>query len=172
MTKDRLKKGREKKAVIDSVTTAIRHILNMPDDGNKIIVHHKKLLLGQMIWMFTEADGLTTEGKRTNYKYKLTYISEGTKKRRDKSGEDSKNYIKGLRHEHVHMKNELIKKLLAKPKNVDAILKKAIGCVVTKKEHDSLTHKDCDGWKRYKKAKIRVWNTRTNKWKIDTKDYI
>jgi hypothetical protein len=173
MTNDRLKKEQKKKAVIDSVTIAIRHILDIPDDGNKIIVHHKKLLLSQMIWMFTEADGLMTEGKRTNYKYKLTYISEDTKKKRDRLGEDSKEYIKGLRHEHVWIKNRLIKKLLDNPRHLDEILKNAIGCVVTKEEHTRLhkVDKEIDDWNRYIKAKIRVWNDRKKAWKLDYKDF-
>ena len=172
MTNDRLKKEQKNKAVIDSVTTAIRHILDIPDDGNKIIIHHKKLLLSQMIWMFTEADGLMTEGKRTNYKYKLTYISEDTKKKRDRLGEDSKKYIKDLRHEHVYTQSGLIKKLLAKPKDVDEILENAIGCVVTKDEHKKLhVDKEVDGWDRYIKAKIRVWDNRKKAWKLDHKNF-
>jgi hypothetical protein len=113
-----------------------------------------------MIWVITEADGLTAE-KRTGYKKKITYISEGVKKRRDK-GDQS---IKGLIHEHVYIRKGIVLKLLnGKGRNIEKILKNAIGCVVTNKEHKKL-HEiiGCDGWERYKKANIKVYNSKTDK---------
>jgi hypothetical protein len=163
MSNDIPKKENEKAEVISSATHAIQHILDMGDDVKEI---HKIKLLAQMLWIMTEADGLTTE-QRTNYKYKITYISEAVKKRHD-SGDKS---IKGLRHEHVYTKAGLIHELLASPKDIDLILKKAIACIVTDEEHLLLPHKGYVGWERYKKAKIRVWDTKANSWKIDYRDF-
>ncbi len=165
MIKTLAEKIQEQKETISSATNAIRYILSM----KKVTDHHKTRLLSQMIWDITEADGLTAE-KRTNYKYKLTFISEGVKERRENKNES----IKDLRLEHVFMKSRIIQKLLANPKNIKEISKAAaIGCIVTKEEHYKLPHniKDCDGWKRYKKGGVRVWDTKKNKWKIDFKDF-
>jgi hypothetical protein len=53
----------------------------------------------------------------------------------------------------------------AKPDKIDVILKNAFGCTVTIKENSRLSKfdKECDGWARYQKAKIKVINTETDK---------
>jgi len=58
------------------------------------------------------------------------------------------------------MASKLIK---ANPDSAKDILKDAIGCTVTKDEHDRLNMiKNCDGWQRYREAGIRVWDTEKN----------
>lgn len=165
MTADLLKKEQEQKETISSAKNAIRHILGM----NDIMLNHKKRLLSEMIWKITQADGLTAE-KRTNFAKRITYISESVKDRRE-AGNDS---IKDFIHEHVYMREGLIKKLLDNPKDTEKILENAIGCIVTKEEHSDLPHRieEYDGWERYKKAHIRVWSIKTQSWVIDRKDFI
>lgn len=156
-----LNKKEEQKKVISSAINVIKYILK---SKKGIILEHKKRILTSMIWVITEADGLTAE-KRTGYKKKITYISEGVKLKRDKGDES----IKGLIHEHVYKRKNLVQELINNPQNINLIVKKAIGCVVTGEEHKKL-HKikdcDCDGWERYKKSDIKVFNTRDNKWFI------
>jgi hypothetical protein len=170
MTKDLLKREEDYKAEISSAKNAIRHILNTPEPFRLI---HKKRLIGEMIWRITEGDGLLSEEKRTGYKKHLTYISESVKKRRDVGNYD----ISDLIHEHVFKKSRLVDKLIANPVGIDEILKNAIACVVTKEEHKILhkldkTDKEIDGWERYIKARIGVWNERNKEWKIDYKDFV
>ncbi len=184
MTRDILTKEKERDEVISSAYSAVGHILAMKDDGKRSRIKIEKKLLTIMLWIITEADGLTAD-QRTNYKYKLTYRSEDTMKkigRLGEEGENSPNYIKDLRHEHVYTRNGLINRLLKSPQNMSSILKDAIGCVVSKEEDKRLREVDkiretdkskkFEGWNRYKKAKIGVWNTRTNEWKIDPKHFM
>jgi len=157
MTKTVKEKERDK--TILSATNIIRYILNIKN----IELKHKKRILNEMIWSITEADGLTAE-KRTGYKKKITYISKEVKEKRDK-GDQS---IKGLIHDHVYQRKILVQKLLDNPRNTKSILKKAIACIVTDKEHHRLhkVDKNIDGWKRYQKAKIQVFNTKNGRWKF------
>jgi hypothetical protein len=165
MTENLLKREDTYKAEISSATNAIRHILNMHD----VLLSHKKRMISEMIWKITEGDGLNPAEKITGllYKKNITYISESVKKRRDVGNYD----ISDLRHEHVYMRKGLVDRLLSNPMGISNVLKNTIGCVVTEKEHDSLPHKGLDGWDRYKKAKIRIWNTRTKTWELDYKDF-
>lgn len=158
---EKLTKKEEQVKVISSAINVIKYALKLKDD---VLLEHKKRILTSMIWVITEADGLTAE-KRTGYKKKITYISGGVKTKRDKGDES----IKGLIHEHVYKRKNLVQDLINNPKNVDLIVQKAIGCVVTNKEHDRLhkiKDKECDGWERYKKSGIKVFNTKNNKWFI------
>jgi hypothetical protein len=162
MTSDIIKKEKDRQNTIFSCTNAIKHILEMKKDVSE---QHIKFLLRQMLFLLTEADGLTAT-KRTNSKYKITYISEGVKKKREKINEDSKEYTKDLRHEHVYTRKNIVEELLNSPQKINLILKKAVGCIVTKEEDKRLSKVDSsiDGWERYKKAKIKVYNTKTAKW--------
>jgi len=146
----------QKEEIILSTTNAIRYILKIPN--SEVLEKHKKDLLDEMIWKLTEAGG----------KHNQRYISEGVDLKR-KSGDWS---IKGLRLEHVYTRKSIISELLACPSDMNSILEKAIGCVVTAEEHDKLPHRDYFGWDRYKQAKIRVWDTQLNQWKIDKKDFL
>jgi hypothetical protein len=127
-----------------------------------------KLLLG-------ECPGLLPEHQRECIRqiglYKVTE-AEGVHKRRTRfmsvaaiavakhQPDPSKN--SELQHEHVFKRAELTERLVNSPGLIDSILKDAIGCTVTKDEHDRLSKiKTCDGWKRYREAKIAVENTET-----------
>ena len=156
MTKNKPKK----EELILSTTTAIRHILNMP---REVMEKHYRGLLNLMIWYRTEAGG----------KYNQIYESVGVKKMRDNDKYDKKL----VQLEHVFTRKGLVDRLLKNPKNTEPILEDAIGCNITRDEHRLLhkrlkTDKDVDGWKRYRKAHIKVWNTETCKWKIDASNFI
>jgi len=150
MAKSIKEKELEKKKVISSATKVIRYILKIKD----IELTHKKKILNEMIWAITEADGLTSK-IRTGYKKRLTYISEGVNKIKYKKDEG----VKGLIHEHVFRRKNLVQKLLDSPANIKKILSNAISCVVTQSENKQLSHNNTfgDGWSRYKKAKIKVF---------------
>ena len=165
MTNNELNNEEKMQKEISSAKNAIHHILNMHD----ILLSHKKRMLSEMIWKITEGDGLNPAEKITGllYKKNITYISESIKNMRNVRNYD----ISDQRHEHVFTRKEIVDRLINHPKDIDKILKDAIGCVVTKNEHDSLPHKGVDGWDRYKKTKIRVWDTRKNIWKIDHKNF-
>jgi hypothetical protein len=76
-----------------------------------------------------------------------------------------------LQHEHVCDRRGLIDELLASPDDADFILERAIGCVVTKAEHLSVTalsrrRPDLNGWERYKEASIDVMDIATGEGRI------
>jgi len=60
---------------------------------------------------------------------------------------------------------EALEKAYPDSQKVADILKKAVGCTVTRKEHKCLKKFDtqCDGWNRYRKAQIKVINMATGK---------
>lgn len=111
---------------------------------------HKKEILSILLWKTTEVDG----------KWSTRYISEGVLKL-NLNGK----YKKGIEHEHVFTRKTLILELLENPKKSNFIIKKAIGCLVTKEEHNKLNKvKNLEGWERYKKVNIKVYDTKSKKW--------
>jgi len=124
---------------IKSAVTAIKALV-----GLDLYPAHKRELIDICIWKITEADG----------KLKTRYRSIGSLE----SGPETK-----LQHEHVVEKQKLVAALLEGKESVEAIVERAVGCVVTKDEHVLLTaasrlEPTLDGWERYKKAGIRVFD--------------
>ena len=73
-----------------------------------------------------------------------------------------------LQHEHVIEKQKLVSALIAGQESIEDIVETAIGCVVTKAEHRILTavsrsEPTLDGWNRYKKAGIKVFDLKTQR---------
>lgn len=128
--------------IVASAKSAIAGILVM---GSDVIEEHKKALISRMLWKITEANG----------KYTTRFQSEGARKNRD-----------ALRHDHVWTRKQMVEHILADPRALDSEIDRALGCTVTKTEHDELTRFDrlCDGWKRYKRAGIRVWDQKDRVW--------
>jgi len=88
-----------------------------------------------LLFKITEADG----------KYKTRFRAQTALHCSDKTN---------LRHDHVFQRAKMIAALeKAVPRNADAILKRAFGCTVTKKEHTRISKFDkrYDGWARYAK---------------------
>ena len=98
---------------------------------------HKRELLGVCLWKITEADG----------KLKVRYWSEGalTAVKKD------------LRHEHVYERKKLISRLLS-GEAIESVVSDAIACIVTKREHESLSASEKSGWERYVDVGIRVFD--------------
>lgn len=103
---------------------------------------HKKDLLDICIWHLTEIDG----------KWNTRFRSEGAM--------DAKNW-EDVQHEHVYQRKNLILRLLGR-ESIDAVIKDAIGCLVTKTEHkllgDASKNFKVDGWERYIRAGIQVYD--------------
>lgn len=115
----------------------------------KLDIHDKlkRKLLSNCLWQITEAEGKN--------KYDLRYVSE----------ESRKSSKKGWRHEHVYPRKGMIKELVDNPEKADEILAKAVGCVVTKKEHNMLSKIDqgVEGWNRYQQAGIEIFDRLENR---------
>jgi hypothetical protein len=98
--------------------------------------------------------------------WKLTEAEAGKYQTRFRSVEPSATNRKVLRHDHVFQRKRMVDDLLeaVSPEAVDDILKKAVGCTITKDEHTRLNQfKDLDGWVRYQRAGITVVDAVTGK---------
>jgi hypothetical protein len=65
-----------------------------------------------------------------------------------------------IQRDHIYKKRILVEQFLASAPDLDAIIERARCCIVTVEEHTRL-HKidpDLDGWDRYKKAKVIVYD--------------
>ena len=105
---------------------------------------HKRELISVCLWKITEADG------KLNTRYRSERAINGANKRL-------------LQHEHVNTRKHLIEMLLKKNELADHIENLAIGCLVTKAEHQKLTtislqDPTVEGWERYRLAEVRVYD--------------
>ena len=132
--------------IVTSAREAIACILAM---GDAVLEEHKKTLVSRMIWKITEASG----------KYNTRYFSEKARK----ASKDDR------RHDHVWTRKRMVERILKDPDVLEHEMEQAIGCTVTKHEHDDLTRydKSHDGWDRYKEAEIRVWDQKKRAWISD-----
>ena len=108
----------------------------------------KRRFLSNCLWQITQAEGKT--------KYDLRYRSESSLSASRKE----------WRHEHVFRRKEMVDALLANPAAAEEIAAAAFGCVVTKSEHALLrgidrTHREVNGWDRYRLAGIVVMDMAT-----------
>jgi hypothetical protein len=131
-----------------SAVTLIKYLLAARKP--EVLSAHLLELLGVLLWKITEAEAP---------KHKTRFQSKGALRCRDRAK---------LRHEHVFQRAKMIAALeKAAPRKVDDILKTAIGCTVTIREHTRLAEFDVQyGWSRYRKAGIKVIDTKTGKRKI------
>ncbi len=126
-----------------SATTLIKLLL--AEDRPGVLTEHYVELLGILLWKLTEAD---------SQKHKTRFQTQGALNRCGNTK---------LQHEHVFQKAKMIALLMkAKPEEVDSILQDAVGCTVTKEEHEVLKGFDAEyGWDRYRKAGLTVIDTLT-----------
>jgi hypothetical protein len=119
-----------------------------------LLDNHRQEFVRLALWKVTEAEGI--------HKLRTKFMSEAALSVVKSEPRPSRNTE--LRHEHVFERAKMADVLIhARPESVDDIIKNAIGCTVTKDEHDRLgLVKDCDGWKRYREAGIPVWDTEKN----------
>lgn len=133
-------------ARIASAKAFIRLLLeDRPTEG---LDSHLKELIDEMLWKITECHG----------KWNTRFISK-----RALLAIDEK-----LQHEHVFERKALIAELLQGADRINAVVEKAIGCVVTKCEHGILTkisreRPELSGWKRYEAAEIEVVDRKNGK---------
>ena len=127
---------------LHSATTLVKGLLQMPG----LIAEHRREFLKLAQWKVTEAEG------RTKYKTRMC-------------SQESLSNAPGskLEHDHVFQRSLMVDALLsASPDAVDTIIKGAVGCTITKQEHDRLKQfEHLDGWGRYRAAGIVVINTET-----------
>jgi hypothetical protein len=112
----------------------------------EVLPEHLKELVKILIGKITEADG------KRNTRYWSNRALECPEEK--------------LQHEHVYTRKTMIDALFqAGPEKRQQILKLAIGCTVTAKEHKDLSRYDkvCDGWNRYARAKVLVTNIETGR---------
>jgi hypothetical protein len=113
-----------------------------------LIPGHRREFLKIALWKVTEAEG------RSKHKTQLQSQAARSAPRGTK-----------LQHDHVFQRSKMVDTLLeAKPDAIDGILKRAVGCTITKDEHARLNgFKYLDGWDRYRAAGIVVINMETGK---------
>lgn len=128
-----------------SLKALVAHILAF--DGPP---QYKREAIDRLLWNITEIDG----------KYRTRYRSEGAL-HLDRL-EDRRTRPPGqrlLQHEHVYTRSWLLTQLLERPNEATKTLELAIGCVVTRDEHEKLRAvRDQEGWGRYRAAGIRVYD--------------
>lgn len=73
-----------------------------------------------------------------------------------------------LQHDHVYERSKMVERIMSNHELVEEELRKAIGCVITKNEHDLLHFHvmGIDGWDRYKNANIKVYDMKDCTWII------
>ena len=150
------------------------------DPGNKLLRVQCVRFLDEALWAVTEI----TPGR----KHDTRFVSEGVKAMLDehnklpsawrytkepKKWHARKDPRKCAQHEHVVTRKELQKQLFKAGPNSDAvekILRLAIGCLVTREEHDLLALHDKSGalgWERYARAPVKVWDRSTGDWRCE-----
>ena len=107
----------------------------------------RKELVNLALWWATEVDG----------KYTTRYRSRGVIELAS-TAPLPRAWWKALRHDHVTTRKSLAKRLLDDRENPAAVLAEAIGCTVTRDEHDRLNRVDDSvvGWARYASAGVEV----------------
>jgi hypothetical protein len=112
-----------------------------------LLPEHRRECMRIALWKITEAEAGRTGKHRTRFRSMASLSGEA------------------LRHDHVFQQAKMLDALMeAKPEGVDAILRNAVGCTVTKEEHYLLDrYKHLDGWERYKQAGIVVIDMETGK---------
>jgi hypothetical protein len=127
---------------LKSAVTLVKALLGMPG----LTPEHRREFLKLALWKVTEAGSLN--------KYKTQLRAQAA----CSSAPGTK-----LQHDHVFQRSRMVDTLLmAKPEAIEPILKGAVGCTITKDEHERLNDfKHLDGWVRYRAAQIVVIDTET-----------
>jgi hypothetical protein len=118
-----------------------RKLVRLLVEADDLYPPQRREVIGLALWWVTEAE---------SGKYNTRYRSRASLE----PGAD-------LRHNHVYERAKMTDQLLAHPDQIDSLLDRAVGCVVTKAEHDKLTavsraQPQLEGWDRYRAAGIEV----------------
>jgi len=108
----------------------------------------KRKMLSHSLWFVTETEGTS--------KYRTRFMSRRAVRK----------IAKRLHHEHVIPRKVLVDAMMREPHRAAEIANTAIGCTVTRKEHEALaavqkTEPSLEGWDRYRRAGIEVIDTAT-----------
>ncbi len=151
---------------------AARAVLALDDTENPYARRHVRFLLEQIVW------GITTCTDR--HKHNTRYISGSVRDLAiewnaraaagqpfalaDRRERNATLFRKLVQHEHVHRISDLCADLLRSDCDVDVVVASAVGCLVTRDEHERL-HKTERGWNRYYRASppVDVWDRVTGK---------
>lgn len=138
----------DRDAHLAAIKGLVAHILAM--DGPPSLAVYKRSAIDRLLWNITKVDG----------KYRTRYRSEGAlnvDRREDRRLRPAGQRL--LQHEHVYTRSWLLTQLMERPGEAGAILDLAIGCVVTKAEHELLSGvRKLVGWARYRAAGVRVYD--------------
>lgn len=129
---------------------SIKAFITVVMSTESILFKHKKRFISKSLWNITNPI--------SKYKYLRRYRSKGVLEGKDESIP--------LQHEHVFEKKQMVDRILKNPSSIEEELRKAVGCVVTKPEHDLLRKKakGLDGWKRYDCAGIKIFDMKKREW--------
>jgi hypothetical protein len=128
----------------------------------------RKASARRLVQMLLDAEDLYPAHRREFVRLALWKVTMAESGKYDTRYRSKKSMRKGVRvqHEHVFERAKLADELLQHPEQIDAILNKAVACVVTVAEHRRLTQVSrqdpkLSGWERYKVADIEVIDTVT-----------
>jgi hypothetical protein len=127
-------------AILKSAITLVEATLAL-----NILDRHKRDVINGMLWSITQARGKYTTRFRSTA---AMNAPAGTK----------------LQHEHVTTRKELAAAIMREPQRASELLCTAVGCVVTREEHQRLTaitrkQPHLHGWERYTAAGIAIIDT-------------
>lgn len=132
-----------------AVIASARILARLALENSDLYISHRRKMLSDAIWYMTEADGKW----KTRFKSKqVLHLAEN----------DPTSLVR-INHEHVFTRKALINEILERREELlddfcklNDLLGTAVGCVVTKSEHDALTKGS--GWLRYA-GKVVVYDT-------------
>ena len=130
--------------------------------SDELTDYHQRQLLNNAVWYVTEAAG----------KYNTRFRSAGVLWLEAEA--PIRKWRSELRHDHVTRRAALIRQLMMADADVEAVLRAAVSCVVTKSEHELLSRFDevMDGWDRYLAAGVDVYDMATGELFIKDGNYV
>lgn len=126
---------RDSEARRESATAAAEMVLAA---RSRFYLPHVRVLLSQIIWLYTEADGKWN----TRFRSRAAFGQPPSV----------------LHHEHVVPRKLLIDRMLASPERAREIMQAAVACCVLRSEHALLNavSPEVESWDRYLEAGIEV----------------
>ena len=133
-------------ATADALVASAKHLARIVLASDELHERHRKKMLSDVLWLISEADGKYTTKFRSAEVIRL-------------ATEEPESQTK-IQHEHVFTRKSVTEKildnrerLLLNPNELDDLLDRTIGCVVTAAEHRRLSNSR-DGWDRYHNVSV------------------
>jgi hypothetical protein len=149
--RDRYQAGPTVEEARQSALQAVLHLL-LPVPGLRLV--HRRELLTICLWKWTEASG-----KAPHAKYNIRYATPVAL---------NHDVPTKINHEHVWTRGWIIDRLLQtkRPWTDESLLafleQYGVACIVTVEEHARLGSVTGEGWQRYARARIDVWDLATS----------